>query len=317
MTNYKLKYLKYKSKYLNLKKKFYNYNQFGGDNKSSINKILDSYQDIPPSGIYNNNVKQFEEFCKYLIEETKNNDEVIQVKKKILLEKKKLTNTKEYKILQKKINERGEYYKKLGEDFEEKIFKNIIELLKDKIDISNTQIEILKNPVLYLSNDNENWQTIGEIDAVIIKKQDNINYIIAICEFKHNLDDIPDALFQIKRSYDAINSSKLVKLNDKIIDDKYKFPKNSNYLSIGFIFTNNLNLDNQYFNIQSKLKHQLINIIHTYQKLNYKKILKKIKKKQKYNDKINNQEILRYNMDIFETIELYSNKSLLKIIILI
>merc|ERR1712070_1358248 len=118
MTNYKLKYLKYKSKYLNLKKKFYNYNQFGGDNKSSINKILDSYQDIPPSGIYNNNVKQFEEFCKYLIEETKNNDEVIQVKKKILLEKKK--------------NERGEYYKKLGEDFEEKIFKNIIELLKDK-----------------------------------------------------------------------------------------------------------------------------------------------------------------------------------------
>lgn len=317
MINYKLKYIKYKKKYLLKKLKFLKNIQLGGNNTSSINKIIKYYQKIPKSGIYNNNVKKFEVFCKYLIEETKNNDEVIQLKKKMLLEKKNLTKTQEYKILVRKINERGEYYKKLGEDFEEKIFKNIIDLLKDKIDISNTQIEILKNPILYLSDDNENWQTIGEIDAVIIKKQNNINYIIAICEFKHNLDDIPDALFQIKRSYDAINSNKLIKLNDKIINDKYKFPNDSNYLSIGFIFTNAFNFDNQYFNIQSKLKHQLINIIHTYKKLNYQKILKKIKKKQKYNDKINNNEILRYNMDIFETIKLYSNKNLLNRIILI
>lgn len=315
MSNYKLKYLKYKSKYLLEKHKYFINNQLGGANLSSINEIINYYQKVPKSGIYNNNIKDFEKFVEYLIEKTMDNDEVKDIKKKINLEKKKLTNTSEYKDLIIKIKKRGEEYKKIGYDFEQLVFSKLIELIKEDIEISNSEIQVLKNPVLYISNDDsevsDSWQTLGEIDAVIIKKIKNKKCIIAICEIKNNFDDIPDALFQIKRSFDAINSNKLVKLNNEILDDKYIFPENSSFLDISFVFTSSLNSEKEYFNIQSKLKHYLVNIVHSYSKLNYKKILKKIKKKQIYFDKLNEIEIKRYNSDIFETINLLKSNNLI------
>jgi hypothetical protein len=307
------KYVKYKKKYLLLKNKLAN-KQKGGGYKKQMDKIIKIYKKIPLSGISDNNDIQFKTFCKYLIKKTKNNEEIIQIKRKKYLESNKLTDSQEYKKLLKKINERGIIYKTIGEKFEKLVFTKLFDLVKKDINITKSNTEILKNPNLYLSNDGINWELLGEIDAIIIKKENNIKYIIGICEFKHNFDDIPDALFQIKRSYDAINSGKLVKLDNEILDKNYKLAKlakHKSYLDISFIFTSSLNLDNQYFNIGSKLKHYLINILYSYGKLNYKKILNKLKEKQIYNDKLNNDKILRYNSDVLETIQLFKNVKLL------
>ena len=314
-----IKYIKYKQKYLLLKNSQLNSQsgtqsvngQIGGGYLTGIDEITNFYRDIEQSGIFDKNVDQFKIFCKFLISKTINNEEVIQSKRKRFLEFKKLTDSKEYKELLNKSKELGVKYKEIGEKFEELVFDSLFDLIKGDIKITKSNTKILKNPILYFSNDGKKWELLGEIDAVIIKTDNDIKYIMGICEFKHSFDDIPDALYQIKRSYDAINSGKLIKLDDEILDDGYKFTEHKSYLDIGFIITSSVNLNNQYFNIGSKLKHYLINALHNYGKLNYEKIFKKITKKQIYNDKLNNKEILRYNSDVLKTIKLLKNENLL------
>ena len=281
---FKIKYNKYKEKYLLLKNKLLidqsiaNTNQIGGNFITDTNQIIKFYENIMESGIYNNDLSKFEKFCKFVIEQTINEEEIIQLKKKIYLESKKLTDTQEYRDLLNKIKNRGKEYKKIGEEFEKLVFTKLFDLIKNDIGIkTKSKIKILKNPILYLSTayNDDKWELLGEVDAIVIKEEDGIKYIMGICEFKHSFDDIPDALFQIKRTYDAINSN------------------------------------NNYFNISSKLKHYLINMLHTFSKKKYKKLLDKIKKKQIHNDKLNNNKILRYNTDVLEIIQLLKTNNLL------
>ena len=317
---FKIKYNKYKEKYLLLKNKLLidqsiaNTNQIGGNFITDTNQIIKFYENIMESGIYNNDLSKFEKFCKFVIEQTINEEEIIQLKKKIYLESKKLTDTQEYRDLLNKIKNRGKEYKKIGEEFEKLVFTKLFDLIKNDIGIkTKSKIKILKNPILYLSTayNDDKWELLGEVDAIVIKEEDGIKYIMGICEFKHSFDDIPDALFQIKRTYDAINSNKLVKLDNKILDKTYKFINHKSYLDIAFIFTSSINSNNNYFNISSKLKHYLINMLHTFSKKKYKKLLDKIKKKQIHNDKLNNNKILRYNTDVLEIIQLLKTNNLL------
>lgn len=306
------KYQKYKRKYKLLK-----YNQVGGKDIDNINNIKKLYESIPDSGLYNKElsseerIKQFKKFCDYLYDKTKNNDDIIRLKRKILLERKKLTDTNEYKLLVQSISDKGKEYKKIGDDFEKKCFVQLLPIVTNVLDLKKANIQILQNPVLYLENKNQDkWETIGEIDAIIIEKKEDINYIIGICEMKQNFDDIPDALFQIKRSFNILKNknNNNVKLNDIILNDNYKLKEDSTYLNIGFIFTSYL--DQDYFNIQSKIRHYLINNIHLYGKIKYNKIFKKILNKQKYVDKLTGKTTLRYSTDVLSTIKIFEDKKL-------
>ena len=129
---------------------------------------------------------------------------------------------------------------------------------------------------------------------------------------KHNFDDIPDALFQIKRSFNVLKNKGVnnVKLDNIILDEKYKLLENSTFLNTGFIFTSEFDTKSDYFNIQSKLRHYLLNILHTNYKVKYEKIFKKLKNKQVYFNRILNTEILRYNSGVIETLKLYQSNNL-------
>jgi hypothetical protein len=311
--NYHKKYLKYKRKYILLKN-----NQIGGREVDDIDKIIKLYDSIPESGLYDKTLSEekrlekFKTYCDFLHDKTKNNEDILQLKRKILLERKKLTDTPEYRELVSKINSRGDDYRKIGDDFEKKVFIDLVPIVTKELGLEDSQVELLKNPVLYLRNEDDTWATIGEIDSVIIQKRKGIKYIIAICEFKQNFDDIPDALFQIKRSYDAIKrkGEDNVKLNDVVLDKTYKLPENSDYLNISFIFTSFSDIT--YYNIQSKLRHYLINAIHLYGKIKYKKIFDKLLKKQINNDKLSGKKVLRYAKDVISTINILQKKELIK-----
>ena len=317
--NYYKKYLKYKRKYYLLK-----YNQIGGKQIRDINEITNLYNSIPKSGLYDKSLSEeirlekFKKYCDFLFNKTKNNQDILELKRKILLERKKLTNSDEYIELVNKINSRGNDYRKIGEEFEKKVFTKLTSVVTKELNLKKSQIEVLKNPILYLkneeisvSNEEDTWETVGEIDSIIIQKNKDKKCIIAICEFKQNFDDIPDALFQIKRSYDVINnkSDNNVKLNDIILDRTYKLPKNSNYLSTSLIFTSFSDIN--YFNLQSKLKHYLINAIHLHGKIKYKKLFNKLLKKQMNNDKLSGKKILRYAKGVLNTINILQKNKLI------
>lgn len=318
--NYHKKYLKYKRKYLLLKN-----NQTGGREVEDIDKIIKLYDSIPESGLYDKSLSEekrlekFKTYCDFLHDKTKNNEDILQLKRKILLERKKLTDTDEYRELVSKINSRGDDYRKIGEDFEKKVFIELVPIVTKELELEDSQVELLKNPVLYLRNEETSesieegtWETVGEIDSVIIQKIKGIKYIVAICEFKQNFDDIPDALFQIKRSYDAIKrkGESNVKLNDIILDESYQLPEDSDYLNISFIFTSFSDIN--YYNIQSKLRHYLINALHLYGKIKYKKLFDKLLKKQINNDKLSGKKILRYAKDVLSTIDILQKNKLIK-----
>ena len=86
--DYKSLYYKYKTKYLNALKKYGN--QVGGAEKDKLDKIIEMYQKIPETGLYGKNIslEKFKEYCKFVIEETKDDPEVIDLKRKHFLEKK-------------------------------------------------------------------------------------------------------------------------------------------------------------------------------------------------------------------------------------
>ena len=115
--NYKYLYKKYKTKYINLLKK---YNQVGGNNTDNLNKIIKMYKKIPETGLYDKNIslQKFIKYCKFIINKTKDDPDILDLKRKIFLEKKRMKKTNEYKKLIKKISGVGKKYQKFGQDFE-------------------------------------------------------------------------------------------------------------------------------------------------------------------------------------------------------
>ena len=301
--NYKNKYLKYKKKYLKLK--FLNIHS-GGRIMTNFNEIYMIYENIPKSGIYTDNIDKFKKFCKFLKNATISTEEIQNLLLKRKLENKKKTNTDEYKNIIKKISNSGKIMQKKGYDFELKCFKEIKKIFKDK--------KIMKNTNLYLKKrGSEDWILIGEIDAIILKDKQITN----ICEIKISLDDIPDALFQINRTFNTIKNKKLneIKLVSNketiILDDSYSI-RGDFGIDIGYIFTH-IDKTSLYFNIQSKIKHYLINLLHTRNiktDKKFKKLLKKIRKKQESLDKITNTKIKRYNTDIYYLLNLLKDNNL-------
>tara|TARA_B100000768_G_scaffold156636_1_gene154303 strand:- start:4646 stop:5593 length:948 start_codon:yes stop_codon:yes gene_type:complete len=304
---YKNLYIKYKTKYKNLQKKS---NQIGGSIK--LEQIEKMYRKIPDTGLYGKNIslKKFIKYCTFLKEKTKNEPDILDLKKKIFLEKKKMTDTKEYTELVKKIKDKGKKYQKMGNDFEKKVFNNILDKISSIKNISNDNLKLYLNPSLYLMNHNEEnseeWLLIGEVDAIIINGKD----IVAIVEIKKSFDDIPDGLFQISRSYQVIKQRnnrkiKLITNNNKDILLDSSFNISNNLLDISFIFTSH---PEKMLNLQSKIKFILQNILHIRKNIKYKKIFKKIKTKKESLDKLNNKIILRYDKGVLETIEFFKKR---------
>ena len=314
--NYKNLYYKYKYKYKQLLK---NISQQGGANISNLDNILDIYNNLPESGLYDNNlsdsekIKKFIKFCNYFIEKTKDYEDVILAKKKQSLEKQKLTNTIEYQLIVETLANKGREYQKIGNDFEMKVFSQLSSIIIKILNLEESKLSVLHNPKLYFKDLNNDWLLIGEIDAVIIKEDKGINYIVAICEMKHNFDDIPDALFQIKRSFNMLKNkgANNIKLDNIILDEKYKLLDNSTFLNTGFIFTSEFDTKSEYFNIQSKLRHTLLYKLHVNYKIKYEKIFTKLKNKQVHYDHVLNTKILRYSSGVIETLELYQNNNLI------
>lgn len=302
------KYKKYKTKYLNLLKK---YNQVGGNNIDNLDEIIEMYKNIPETGLYSKNysLEKFTEYCKFVINKTKDDPEILDMKRKIYLEKKKMQQKYEYKKLVKKISGVGKKYQKLGQDFERKVFNKLLKIVSKVKNIPIDELNLLKNPNLYIMNedlsDSESWTLIGEIDAIVMKDKE----IVAICEIKKSFDDIPDALFQIKRSYLVIKKRdnikmKIVTSNNKdiIIDSEYDLP--GSLIDSSFIFTSD---PENILNIQSKIKFNLLNKLHISNNIKYNKLFNKIVKKKNSTDKLTNDKILRYDMDVLETIDLFKN----------
>ena len=98
MKDYKHLYIKYKTKYLNLKNI-----QYGGD--YSFEKLKKMYINIPKPGLYSQNIslKKFIKISEFLKKNTENDPEIKDIKRKIFLENKKLTNTKEYNQIVERI----------------------------------------------------------------------------------------------------------------------------------------------------------------------------------------------------------------------
>ena len=284
-----------------------------------IKDIKNMYENLPESGLYSDNIslEKFIKYCKYMIKEIKDDPDIIDLEKRIRLEKNKLTKTEEYKKLIRKINDRGKYYQKIGYDFEKQVFSILLKKIAKNKKISENNTQLLKNPSLYIQHskdiDSDTWTLIGEIDALVINDKKEI---IAICEMKKSFDDIPDALFQIKRSYDIIKKRdtediKLVYDGKEIILDSSYSISNS-MIDISFIFsTKPINI----LNIQSKIKFYLKNKLYIKKKINYKKLFDKIQKKKESRDKLTNEIVLRYDTDVLKTINIFKN-SLNNIIII-
>ena len=305
---YLQKYKKYKTKYINLLKK---YNQVGGQRIIKMDEIIEMYKKIPETGLYSKNIslEKFIEYCKFVINETKDDPDVIDMKRKIFLEKNKLQKTDEYKKLVKKISQIGKKYQKLGRDFEKKVFDQLLEKVSKTKDIPIDKLKLLKNPSLYIfdtdSSESESWKLIGEIDAIVLKDKE----IVAICEIKKSFDDIPDAFFQIKRSYQVLKERddleiKIVipKEKELIINSDFILP--DSVMDISFIFTSE---PENILNIQSKIKFNLINKLHISSNIKYKKVFNKLLEKKKSKDKLTNKTILRYDNDVLTTIDLFIN----------
>jgi len=281
-------------------------NQKGGN----IDDIINIYQQIPKTGLYKDSIslKQFTKYCKYLIEKTKDKPEILDLKRKSFLEKNKLTKTKEYKDLVAKISSRGEEYQTMGADFEKKAFSKLLKRVS-KIK-KRTDLKLIKNPSLYFKYpDSDDWELIGEIDAVVVS---NNKEIVAICEVKKSFDDIPDALFQINRSYQAIKNKGEydVKLDDIDITD-YKIA--DSLMDVSFIFSS---YPKEPLNIQSKIKYSLLNKLHITNIMKLKKLFNKILKKKQILNKVTGEPTLRYDMDVLETIDLFKKHNIKQLKIL-
>merc|ERR1711937_1078586 len=92
-----------------------------------IDKIIKYYEELPDTGLYDDSneskkIEKFTEFLKYFQSKTKDMEDVINLKRKLELERQNLTGTMEYKHLLQKINNTGRKYKMIGDEFEKKSF---------------------------------------------------------------------------------------------------------------------------------------------------------------------------------------------------
>lgn len=271
-----------------------------------LNEIIKYYKKMPNHGLYleseENRITHLKKYIDFFKDKTKDLPDVVYLKKKIKLERNGINqkNLVEYKIINDKIKQLGLAYAKIGSKFEKKTYSQLKKNIVKIFGINTSDFVIYKNKTLFKKYDKE-WEVIGEIDAVVIYKKNNINYIICICEIKNNFDDLPDAYYQINRSYDILKDkgNNDVRLNDIILDDSYKmFYDNVNETSL---IVSKFDPDNTtYLNIQSKLKFPMLMMINIYNS-KATKILKKINKKQNKG---------RYTKDVLITINTFINSDL-------
>ena len=271
-----------------------------------LNEIIKYYKKMPNHGLYleseENRITHLKKYIDFFKIKTKDLPDVVYLKKKIKLERNGINqkNLAEYKIINDKIKQLGLAYAKIGSEFEKKTYSQLKKNIVKIFGINTSDFIIHKNKTLFKKH-NKEWGVIGEIDAVIIYKKNNINYIICICEIKNNFDDLPDAYYQINRSYDILKDkgNNDVRLNDIILDDSYKmFYNNVNETSL---IVSKFDPDNTiYLNIQSKLKFPMLMMINIYNS-KATKILKKINKKQNKG---------RYTKDVLITINTFINSDL-------
>lgn len=271
-----------------------------------LDEIIKFYKKLPEHGLYNKNeidkIKMFKQYIDYFKNKTQNLPDVLCLKKKLELEKKGITdsNISEYNIILDKIKKLGIEYMNIGKEFENNSFDILENKIQKIFNINLSKIIVHKNKTLFIKENNE-WQVVGEVDAIIIYKDDGINYILAICEIKNNFDDIPDAQYQIERSFKILQNkgNDNVRLNKLILDDSYKLYFD-NILESSLIISKFDPKNNIYLDVQSKLKFILLMMINIYNS-KPKKIIKRISKKQKNK---------RYSSGVLNIIDKFKEKSL-------
>ena len=338
--DYKKKYYKYKRKYLRLKnfvgggRKGRSYasvvsNKSTGASKSyasvvssvgasksdeiTLLNIKEFYSNIPDTNMYTNtyNFKLFEKYIKYIKRLYQYNEKFI-IQKELCDLKKKEQKTYEdnQKIdeLKEILAESGRELNTLGTSFEEQVEIKINEKFDDTYTkYFNYTLTKKKTRTNYEGEESISTIQLGEVDAIIVKE----NSIVAIIENKKSFDDIPDALFQIKRTFNYLKSHDsnivLKKGEDEInITD---FEIGENLLNLAYIYTS-YDVNNIYTNLQSPLKHLLVYKLAcwTFYKGTYKKLWDKLKKIQKKG---------RYSQGVIETINLFEEAGLSDRIILV
>jgi len=266
-----------------------------------MENIIEYYKKLPEHGLYENKLKTLESFIPYFKEETKDMPELVCLKKKLDLERKNKTDSIEYKIILDKIRQIGIDYKNKGDKFEKDSFLIIEKYVNNFVKNNKIKgkLKFHKNKTLF-EEKNKEWNVIGEVDIIVVIKIDNINNILFIGEIKHNSDDIPDAFYQINRSYNLLkNKNNNIRLNNILIDSSYKLYFDNVY-ETSLIISHFDPENNKYFDIQSKLKFMLLMMIGLYN-IKPKKIMKRVIKKQK-NDRYKN-DVLNI-MSTFQKINL-------------
>lgn len=234
------------------------------------------------------------------------------LKKKLKIILKKFKYPELINELNIETRKRGEYYMKIGHDFEKQVSSNIIPKVAEQLNYDSNNLLLIENALLKLKKNNQ-IILIGEIDIIIIEKKSN--HIIAVGEIKKSLDDVSDALFQINRTFNNIrNEDVFLESGDKIypnnIFNYIKSIDETKLLQHSFIFSE-LEVNKKYKNIPSKLSLVLLQILWSGNISNisdkfYKKLFFRIKKKQKN----------RYITSTLNTIDLFKKNNLLQRIVL-
>ena len=339
--DYKKKYYKYKRKYLRLKnlvggggngrsyasvvsssksagasKSYASVVSSAGASKSdeiTLLNIKEVYSDIPDTNMYTNtyNFESFLNYIEYIMILYKNNKKFKAQKELCYLRKKKQKTSEDNQRideLNKILAESGRELNTLGSSFEEQVKSKI----NEKFDDTYTKLfnYTLTKKIPRINDEGEEYissKQLGEVDTIIVKD----NNIVAIIETKKSFDDIPDALFQIERTFNHLKSHDsnivLKKGEDEInITD---FEIGENLLNLAYIYTS-YDVNNIYTNLQSPLKHLLVNKLACWRfsKRTYKKLWDTLKKIQKKG---------RYSRGVIETINLFKEVDLSDRIILV
>ncbi len=355
--DYRKKYVKYKMKYLKLKKDLQGGSRKGKNSAAGASKevvscsirksssasasssksdipnlleIIDKYNRIPNTNLYDEdfNIDIFKNYILYFKSLYKHDEKFklekricsLQAKQKKLLKRGENLTKAEVKELQNKIDALkiyGRQSNEIGEIIEIKARENINRLFDDTYEkyynfkLFET-VEVDKEGVIHY-----NKIDLGEIDAIIIKD----NVVEAICEVKKSFDDIPDAYFQILRTYKHIlsknpNITLEGKLPDKtsiminISDLELKAHRTP--IELSYIYTN-FDENTKITNIQSSLKHKLARIIAcwtlnegTYERT-YRKVWTRLKEIQNKKN--------RYKKDVLSTVEIFGEEFIRRIIL--
>lgn len=294
-------------------------------------EIIDKYYRIPNTNLYYDedfNIDIFRNYVFYFKRLYKNDKKFklekkicfLQAKQKKLLERGENLNKAEVKELQNKTDALKIYGRKsneIGEIIEIKARENINRLFDDTFQKYYNfklfeRVPVDKEGVIHY-----NKIDLGEIDAIIIKD----NVVEAICEVKKSFDDIPDAYFQILRTYKHILSkNQNITLEGKLPDktsiiiniSDLELKDHRSPIDLSYIYTN-FDENTKITNIQSSLKHKLARIIacwtlneRTYERT-YRKVWTRLKKIQ--------NEKNRYKKDVLSTVEIFGEEFIRRIIL--